>query len=304
METMKKIISIILCLVTLFSVVTCTGVYVSAAAKGTDPYSVGTYPTRDLFYKKGSTVKTGKDVKWVQQVLVNSGISVDVDGSFGPATKEAVKKFQKANDLDVDGSCGPKTRAAMKKWVENNPKLNGKNSSTEKKATSSSTSTSKTLKVDMSLIKKTGYQPESGPCGCYALAYCRDIIDGEAHSWTEYSNEGYVKAWGRYGYTVNWSKGGFKSKTGSNKQAVLKALYDSINNEKPAVVRVKGNGSTGHYVAVVGYKNVTDVNKLSEKNFLIIDSASKTAFNRGITSMTSGSTGYSIHSNRQYAIAK
>ena len=103
-----------------------------------------------------------------------------------------------------------------------------------------------------------------------------------------------------YSYTAVWSKAGYSSHKGSNKQAVLKAIYNSINNNKPAVVSVKGNGSTGHYVCVVGYKNVSNPNSLSESNFLIIDSASKTAFNRGITSMTSGSTGYSIHSNLQY----
>lgn len=125
----KRVLSIILCLVTVFSVIFCVDFTASAAAKGTDPYSVGTYPTRDLFYKKGYAVKKGEDVEWVQQVIKNAGISIDVDRSYGPATKKAVKKMQKKLGLEQDGSCGPKTRAALKKWVQNNPKLNGKGNS-------------------------------------------------------------------------------------------------------------------------------------------------------------------------------
>lgn len=37
----------------------------------------------------------------------------EADGSIGPKTKEAIKKFQKDNGLEVDGSAGPKTREAM-----------------------------------------------------------------------------------------------------------------------------------------------------------------------------------------------
>ncbi len=318
----KKVIALLMCFVTAFSVMSLSVSAASVSASlGNEAENSGDYA-----YWNGSKVvkssSTSKDeIKWMQKALnyciSNRGLSatkLDEDGSFGPASKKTTLAFQKAvnkaiaskklsiSKLDEDGSFGPATIKAMKTV------LNNGNSNTLKATTSNNVSTSsassKTLSVDMSIIKKTGYQPESGPCGCYALAYCRDIIDGKAHSWTEYSNEGYVKAWGRYGYTVNWSKGSFTSKTGSTKLDVLKALYNSINNGKPAVVRVKGNGSTGHYVAVVGYKDVKDINDLSEKNFLIIDSASKTAFNRGITSMTSGSTGYTIHSNKQYVIAK
>ncbi|MGD1805243.1 peptidoglycan-binding domain-containing protein [Dapis sp. BLCC M126] len=36
-----------------------------------------------------------------------------VDGIFGVATEEAVKKFQKFNDLTVDGIVGPQTWATL-----------------------------------------------------------------------------------------------------------------------------------------------------------------------------------------------
>lgn len=286
---MKRIIALFISIVTLLSIFSIASISASAASK--NPWDYSSTPTRAIYYKT-PTMK-GNDVKWVQQSLniaVNAKLSID--GSFGPACKTATKKFQKQYGLTQDGSFGPATKNKMVSV------LNSKGYYYSK-PTPTPNNTSKQLNVNMSYIKGTGYQSVSGPCGCYALAYCRDILDNKTHKWTEYS-EGYLSSKGRYSYTAVWSKAGYSSHTGSSKQAVLKALYNSINNNKPAVVRVKGNGSTGHYVCVVGYKNVSNANSLSESNFLIIDSASKTAFNRGITSMTSGSTGYSIHSNLQY----
>lgn len=284
---MKKIVAVLLTIATLCTIFVASSIPASAAAK--NPWDYSSTPNRAIYYK--SPVMKGNDVKWVQQSLnitVNAGLKID--GSFGPASKNATKKFQKKYSLTQDGSFGPATRTKMVSV------LNSKGYYTN---SSGNNALSKQLKVNMKYIKSTGYQSVSGPCGCYALAYCRDILDGKAHKWTEYS-VGYLKNKGRYSYTVSWSKAGYTSHKASNKQAVFKALYNSINNGRPAVVRVKGNGSTGHYVCVVGYKNVSNANSLSEKNFLIIDSASRTAFNRGVTSMTSGSTGYSIHNDLQY----
>ncbi len=70
-----------------------------------------TYPTRDLFYT--SPVKTGDDVKWVQAVLWKLGYDISIDGSYGPATRDAIKEFQTDYRLTVDGSCGPNTRSKL-----------------------------------------------------------------------------------------------------------------------------------------------------------------------------------------------
>ncbi len=53
---------------------------------------------------KGEVVKT-------VQILLNAyiGAGLAVDGSCGPATEIAIKKFQKANGLAQDGHCGPAT---------------------------------------------------------------------------------------------------------------------------------------------------------------------------------------------------
>ncbi|RBP58749.1 N-acetylmuramoyl-L-alanine amidase [Alkalibaculum bacchi] len=64
--------------------------------------------TRALYYT--SPVITGNDVSYVQRRLKLLGFyTEEVDGSFGPACKQAVMDFQNANGLAVDGSVGPAT---------------------------------------------------------------------------------------------------------------------------------------------------------------------------------------------------
>lgn len=60
----------------------------------------------------------GSEVEKLQRCL-NKTIKtfLNVDGSFGPATEKAVKKFQKKYKLEVDGICGPKTRAKIKDLI-------------------------------------------------------------------------------------------------------------------------------------------------------------------------------------------
>ena len=58
---------------------------------------------------KGST---GAQVKALQVLLIGYGYgcgSAGADGSFGPATDSAVRKYQKAKGLSVDGIVGPAT---------------------------------------------------------------------------------------------------------------------------------------------------------------------------------------------------
>lgn len=51
----------------------------------------------------------GDDVEALQKLLDEAGYEVTVDGDFGRSTQEAVRAFQKANDLGSDGVAGPKT---------------------------------------------------------------------------------------------------------------------------------------------------------------------------------------------------
>lgn len=52
---------------------------------------------------------TGDDVKALQILLNGYGSKLTLDGSFGPKTLEAVKKYQAKVNLDPDGYVGPQT---------------------------------------------------------------------------------------------------------------------------------------------------------------------------------------------------
>ena len=74
-----------------------------------DDYAV---PKRNVDYAPGKAT-IGLDVAWVQTVLCRLGYTVEVDGSFGPASVAAVKKFQAANGIGADGIVGNTTRGKM-----------------------------------------------------------------------------------------------------------------------------------------------------------------------------------------------
>lgn len=65
--------------------------------------------------RRGSS---GTQVKYLQQALIGLGYLNDsADGSYGPKTVEAVKKYQAAYGLSVDGSAGPATLTSLKNTV-------------------------------------------------------------------------------------------------------------------------------------------------------------------------------------------
>jgi peptidoglycan hydrolase-like protein with peptidoglycan-binding domain len=56
---------------------------------------------------------SGAAVRSMQELLHRAGYAVEVDGDFGPSTKEAVMQFQKINGLEIDGVAGPSTLAKL-----------------------------------------------------------------------------------------------------------------------------------------------------------------------------------------------
>jgi peptidoglycan hydrolase-like protein with peptidoglycan-binding domain len=51
----------------------------------------------------------GIEVRYLQRRLKAFGLTVDVDGSYGPGTEQAVRRLQEAHGYDVDGIVGPAT---------------------------------------------------------------------------------------------------------------------------------------------------------------------------------------------------
>ena len=128
--------------------------------------------------------------------------------------------------------------------------------------------TSLQMDINWDHIETVGKQDFDGQaCACYALAYCRTMLDGKVHEWHEYSNtkdENKASAqWGPAKYTSHKKK---------DKAVTFKKLYDELCNGNPTVAQVKKIGKSNiHYVTVVGFTGVTDLDTLSEENFLILD---------------------------------
>jgi len=71
------------------------------------------------FFKDQGLIKEGElNVALIQRLLKVAGFNPgSADGDFGPKTKEAVMKFQKAHDLKADAKIGYKTLAALSKYI-------------------------------------------------------------------------------------------------------------------------------------------------------------------------------------------
>lgn len=71
----------------------------------TDCYAGGTYGSSD-------------SVKTIQDALNHcNGANLEVDGSYGPLTKAAVRAVQASHGITVDGAYGPQTRDHMSWWA-------------------------------------------------------------------------------------------------------------------------------------------------------------------------------------------
>lgn len=63
----------------------------------------------------------GASVTYAQCLLNKHGADIDVDGIFGPATKEATVNFQRDHGLAADGVIGPNTWNALTKGNKEKP---------------------------------------------------------------------------------------------------------------------------------------------------------------------------------------
>ncbi|WP_202709724.1 peptidoglycan-binding protein [Sporosalibacterium faouarense] len=77
----------------------------------TNVLAAGNYTNSYVPLKLGSK---GSEVIKLQNALNTKGYSAGpVDGSYGPMTRAAVIRYQKANNLTVDGMAGPETQASL-----------------------------------------------------------------------------------------------------------------------------------------------------------------------------------------------
>ena len=128
------------------------------------------------------------------------------------------------------------------------------------------------LQYDSNIINQVGQQAAgSVSCACFALAYCRSILDGYAHSWSEYDGIGNGDQWNA---ECAWGNGNYKMAWAPDHLSLYQAVYDQINNGRPTVIHVDGHNnprSSYHWVAVVGYRGTANRNSLSAYDFYILD---------------------------------
>ena len=79
-------------------------------------YTLNQKHTFSIEMQKGYAFNSASQTKAVQQRLKYMGLYSDsIDGSYGPNTKAAVKKFQSKNNLEADGFAGPATTAKLRR---------------------------------------------------------------------------------------------------------------------------------------------------------------------------------------------
>lgn len=96
----------------------CLPDYSKAAKTYHAPSEIATKPTIKVEYCSINLPvlvqgTTGQTVETLQVMLRALGYKIDLDGSFGPATANALGQFQKGSGLTVDKSCGPLTWTAL-----------------------------------------------------------------------------------------------------------------------------------------------------------------------------------------------
>jgi len=64
--------------------------------------------------------KDDSNARSIQTMLVELGYEISIDGKYGPQTTNAVKDFQRRNNLTVDGIAGPITFAAIHARLDTN----------------------------------------------------------------------------------------------------------------------------------------------------------------------------------------
>ena len=128
----KRIIAMLLCIISVVSVLTTVSFAASAAADCSYwNYTEPSGPDYAYWNGKRMVKHSGtnfSNVKWMQASLNycvrERGLNASylaVDGSFGPASKKATTAFQKKYGLSADGSFGPATIKKMKDVTKPQP---------------------------------------------------------------------------------------------------------------------------------------------------------------------------------------
>lgn len=130
------------------------------------------------------------------------------------------------------------------------------------------------LSYKSSVINAIGKQPVSGPCGQYAMAYCRAVIDGAFPLKSKYKSY-YQQLYNEYGFGSHyayWYKANGSAVWYSSCKTCYKAALKELAYGRPCIINLHNN-STGnnHFVALIGYVAGTNYSNVSLKSFIALD---------------------------------
>ena len=120
------------------------------------PQETGESEGESSFWKTLRSGDSGTDVSSLQENLIQLGyMSGKPDGKYGTTTVEAVKAFQKANNLSADGTAGPETLKAV--YSGNAKAASGKSASASGNGTLKEGSTGADVKTLQAKLIELGY---------------------------------------------------------------------------------------------------------------------------------------------------
>ncbi len=166
MKMGKKLAAWFLAVICTISMFSFTGISASAANYTSNYSKYATPSASDYAYWNGKKVAkasgtTKSEIMWMQAALnyciANKGLNagkLNVDGSFGPASKKTATAFQKKYGLSADGSFGPKTISKMKDVLNSSSKASAPKKETQQETSGSEITTAQIQAV----LKKYGYK--------------------------------------------------------------------------------------------------------------------------------------------------
>lgn len=114
-------------------------------------------------------------------------------------------------------------------------------------------------------IAAIGTQEQSGHgicCPSFSCAYADAVLDGTVHDHDYYSCS--CCSW------TDWGGGDSSDRCVGSDEQLLREAYDQIALGKPTVAHVSWSGGE-HWIALVGYEDVSDPDHLTLANFIALD---------------------------------
>lgn len=230
------------------------------------------HSTYTISYVRAGVQKSGK---WVSGV--NRGVSPSKTNDYNLSDLDPYIKFGKLSAGTYQYRIYVRDTRGMERYIYTKT-FKVASSSSDGSSNNNSNIGLKSGGMKLSYSKywfnKIGRQPYSGPCGGYAMAYGRMVIDG-SFNYSGYSSpRNKVIYWYCDGRNLAyWGRAGGASHYTSSSKLANQAVLKQLTKGKPAILAVCTWKSPNHYVTVIGYKPGTTFSNVTVNSFIILDPA-------------------------------